>query len=188
MQNKISSLKETVNKAVDIILSNDKLGFVVKTQLASGAIGIVLTLPLAIAGYIFMAQMNNVKTTPTGMEVATTMNSFSIIPPVAVALIFVGILSLCIYGLVYININLATTLRITKDGTGSVKQIVSQSFARAVNMSLHMSLKGLILFVGFLFFIIPGILMQIKFMFSEMALIEEDLGPIQALKISAQLT
>lgn len=188
MQNKISSLKETVHKSIDIILQNDKLGFVVKTQITSGLIGAVFTLPLAIAGLVIVTKMNTIQSASYNINVDTTITPFTFFPPVAIALVFVGFLSLIIYGLVYTNIILGTTLLIAKGKTCTIKQIVSQSFARAINMSLHMSLKGLILFVGYILFIIPGILMQIKFMFSEMALIEEDLGPIQALKRSTQLT
>lgn len=47
---------------------------------------------------------------------------------------------------------------------------------------------GIIVFLGLLFFIVPGIIFAIKFMFTLYLVVDEGLGPIEALKASEKLT
>lgn len=49
-------------------------------------------------------------------------------------------------------------------------------------------LYGLIVFVGFLLLIFPGVIWSIKFMFAPWLAVDQKLGPMEALKKSAEMT
>lgn len=47
---------------------------------------------------------------------------------------------------------------------------------------------SVIIFVGLIFFIVPGIYFAIKYMFAPYLVIDKEMGPIEAMKASAKLT
>lgn len=49
-------------------------------------------------------------------------------------------------------------------------------------------IKGLLIFVGLVFFIIPGIYLSIRWMFAELYVIDQGMRPIEALRASSALT
>ncbi len=59
---------------------------------------------------------------------------------------------------------------------------------RLWNYFLGSLLYAIIVLVGFVLFIIPGIIFSIKYRYMIYLIIEEDLGPLQALKRSAEIT
>jgi hypothetical protein len=103
-------------------------------------------------------------------------------------MLLVGGLALAIYGIATLNLHTMVSIKIAEGTAEPIKPLLVFSFKRAGPMFLHMVVKGFILLFGYLLFIIPGIYFTVKFMFSEMALLNENLGPIAALKRSAELT
>ncbi|MCD8484822.1 hypothetical protein LRY65_02665 [Candidatus Woesebacteria bacterium] len=59
---------------------------------------------------------------------------------------------------------------------------------RLWNYFLGSMLYAIIVLVGFVLFIIPGIIFSIKYRYLIYLVIEEDLGPLQAMKRSAEIT
>ncbi|PIR85117.1 hypothetical protein COU15_02585 [Candidatus Kaiserbacteria bacterium CG10_big_fil_rev_8_21_14_0_10_45_20] len=49
-------------------------------------------------------------------------------------------------------------------------------------------IKGLLLFLGFLLLIVPGVYLSIRWMFAELLVIDQGMKPLQALKASADMT
>ncbi|NMB70371.1 hypothetical protein GYA27_04190, partial [candidate division WWE3 bacterium] len=78
--------------------------------------------------------------------------------------------------------------KVANGTTEPLKPVLILSFKRVWPMFVHMVVKGFILLIGFLLFIIPGVLLSIRYMFSELSLLNENLGPIAALGRSSKLT
>jgi len=105
-----------------------------------------------------------------------------------IILFIVGGLLLTFYGIAAINMHTLTSLRVAEGTAVPIKPLLVLSFKRAGVMFAHMVVKGFILLIGYLLLILPGVYLSIKYMFSEMALLNENLGPIASLKRSAELT
>lgn len=59
---------------------------------------------------------------------------------------------------------------------------------RWIYFAFLIAIKGILLILGFLCFIVPGVYLTIRWMFAELAVIDEGLRPLEALKRSSELT
>jgi len=84
-------------------------------------------------------------------------------------------------GLINISLNFITT------NTGNLHQLYSKIHLLGKYI-LGFILYGLIVLLGFILFIIPGIIWSIKYQFFGYLIIDKRLGPKQALKASSLLT
>ena len=69
-----------------------------------------------------------------------------------------------------------------------VKDVVKKSIKKLVNISILYFLQSLLIFIGFLLFIVPGVIWSIKYMFSFFILLDQNCGPVEAMKRSSKLT
>jgi len=49
-------------------------------------------------------------------------------------------------------------------------------------------IKTVLIFLGFLFFIVPGIYLGVRWMFAELLVIDQGMRPLEALKASSEMT
>jgi hypothetical protein len=69
------------------------------------------------------------------------------------------------------------------------KTLLNQvSLKKAYRFLIASFLSGLIVFLGFLFFLIPGIYFALKYIFVPFVIVDQDTSPREALKISGELT
>jgi len=85
-------------------------------------------------------------------------------------------------GLTFIGLNLL------RGRDANVGQLFSQSGSKLLRVIGASILYGLMVVVGLLFFIIPGIYLATRFMFYQTAIVDKDLGVIESLKYSSQLS
>ncbi len=63
-----------------------------------------------------------------------------------------------------------------------------QKFALVGKMLLTSLIYGFIIFLGLIFFIVPGIILSLKYMFYSYYIVDQNLSPIDSLKQSSSLT
>jgi len=85
-------------------------------------------------------------------------------------------------GLTFIGLN------ILRGKDANVGQLFGQSGAKLLKVIGASFLYGLMVGLGFLCFIIPGIYLATRFMFYQTAIVDKDLGVIDSLKYSSALT
>jgi uncharacterized membrane protein len=74
------------------------------------------------------------------------------------------------------------------DGTGKPFQNIGLNFKLVLNYLGLTILFFIITFIGLLLFIVPGIYLSVKYCFSFYLLVDKNLGPIEALKQSGEIT
>ncbi|MFC4991983.1 DUF4339 domain-containing protein [Rubritalea tangerina] len=85
-------------------------------------------------------------------------------------------------GLTFIGLNLL------RGREASPSQLFSQSASKLIKVLLASILYGLIVGIGLIFLVIPGIYLGIRLMFYHTAIVDKDLGIIESLKYSLELT
>ena len=75
-----------------------------------------------------------------------------------------------------------------KEGSKLSYEKFSEKRSSTVNFAVGTLLYGIISTIGLILFVIPGIYLAIRFSFFDFALVEEESGPISALKRSWNLT
>ncbi len=178
---KLISLRSAIKQSINLSFKNELLGFLFKSELASLLLFAIASIPLIIGMFAAMPYLGSIEKNQTPEVLGGS----------AIFLMIMGLLTLvCFVVFLYVTITMSihTVLLIASEKTETIKTLVKMSFKNSGRMALHLTAKGFILFVGFMLFIIPGVILSIKFMFSEYLLIEENLGPIEALKRSSSLT
>jgi hypothetical protein len=105
------------------------------------------------------------------------------------AVIFFGIVGLVFWGLqLLISIGvIKIALKFVKGSTGKVGDLFS-GVSCIINYFIGSLLYGLIVVVGLVLLIVPGIIFAIKFQFYQYIIVEKNTGPIDALKQSWHMT
>ncbi|GIK84307.1 MAG: hypothetical protein BroJett025_09290 [Patescibacteria group bacterium] len=99
-----------------------------------------------------------------------------------------------IWGLAYLVIQFIVSMGVIKAyvelirGKKVTMDMITSVAPKAINFIVAQILMMLIIFGGFLLFIIPGIIFSIKFMFTPYLIVDKGMGPIEALKASAKMT
>lgn len=191
---KLTGIKDLIKKSWKLIFTNELLGFMVKADLATMLMGIVFMIPLIIGVFTMIGSFSSLSSTTVPLPNET----INVLPenqeplpmpgPFSWVLLLLGVIFLLGYSFFYVNMAINISLHIGKENTAPIKTLITQAWKQSPTMFLHMVIKGFILLVGYMLFIIPGIIFSVKFMFSEYALVGENLGPIQALKRSSFLT
>ncbi|NMB70405.1 hypothetical protein GYA27_04400, partial [candidate division WWE3 bacterium] len=150
---KIISLSDSIKKSIVQIFRNDLLGFWVKGKLYTLLAGVVFFIPLMIAIFSIIRKVSSIYS-QNGTVVPPTPNlefgAFVII------MLITGGLALAIYGVMYLNFCTLLALKVANGTTEPLKPVLILSFKRVWPMFVHMVVKGFILLIGFLLFIIPG--------------------------------
>ena len=79
-------------------------------------------------------------------------------------------------------------LNLLRGKDANVGQLFSQSGTKLLRLIGASFLYGLMVAVGLVFFIVPGIYLATRFMFYQTAIVDKDLGVIDSLKYSSELT
>jgi len=107
--------------------------------------------------------------------------------------------SITIYGIVASIIGLVTTglaatlailipIKMHREELVSPKELLSEALRKAPKFVLLSILAGILIGFGYLLLIVPGIIFTLMFLFAPYILLTEDVGVIEALKISKELT
>ncbi len=104
-------------------------------------------------------------------------------PPLAFILKFVSWLMQMIISMGFIRMG----LKFYEGGKGEWSDLYS-SYPKLLNYIVASLLYGLIVFAGTLLLIVPGIIWAIKFQFFGFFIVDKNLGPIEALKKSSELS
>jgi hypothetical protein len=117
---------------------------------------------------VFVHSLSQSQQTGVGSTIASILNqAFTM---------FLGL------GLTFIGLNLL------RGKDANVGQLFSQSGTKLLRLIGASILYGLMVAVGLLFFIVPGIYLATRFMFYQTAIVDKDLGVIDSLKYSSELT
>lgn len=82
----------------------------------------------------------------------------------------------------------AFSLALVRGQKTSISMLFSQSGGKLMKVVFASILYGLMVGIGFICLIIPGIYLALRFMYYHAAIIDKDLGVIESLKYSSQLT
>lgn len=115
---------------------------------------------------------------------------FQLLPTIQTTFFAAGLLAQVAVGLVSWIIGLCITVGFTKmalllvDGKGATLHDLSCGRRLLFRMIFLSILQGAVLLVGFLLFVIPGVVLAVRLQFATVALVDGGLGPIAALKAS----
>jgi hypothetical protein len=185
---KLIPLGDAIKKSLNQILRNDLLGFFVKGQLALTVLAAASFLPIMIGIFSMMGKLMEYSESIEGAGSAAPPMGMPTPGPFALVMFIVGFITVVIYLFININLTIYLSLNISEEKTESIRTLLSLAVHNAPKLFLHMVIKGFILLLGFMLFIVPGIIFSIKYMFSEFVLLDENLGPVAALKRSSFLT
>ncbi|MEB3231143.1 MAG: hypothetical protein VKJ64_09045 [Leptolyngbyaceae bacterium] len=79
-------------------------------------------------------------------------------------------------------------LNLVQERNPSVGDLWSQSSSTLLNFILVSILVGLIVFLGFLLLIIPGIILALKYSMVWQLVVDQGLGPLEAMEKSSRIT
>jgi uncharacterized membrane protein len=104
------------------------------------------------------------------------------------ALYFLVMLAAWVVNLVIQMGFLKVYIKLAKKKTAQIADLWSFSPDHVWNYLLGTMLYGVIVFLGFILLIIPGIYLMLKYMFVPYVLVTKKVGPMKALAMSAQMT
>lgn len=134
-----------------------------------------------------VAEPNNnykrVVTKPTSMP--TVPDTKEIVLVLVIWLIVCTLMAL--YGTFISAVGIRTALDISQNSPEAIKALLKDSLKITPKLLVLMTLKTLIIILGYILFIIPGIILQIKLMFSEIIMFQENKGVMDSMKGSMEL-
>jgi len=125
-------------------------------------------------------------------RVVTKPTSMPTVPDTKEIVLALGLwLVICIlmalYGTFISAVGIKTALDISQNSPEAIKALLKGSFKVTPKLLALVTLKTLIVGLGYLLFIIPGIILQIKLMFSEIIMLQENKGIMESMKDSMEL-
>lgn len=168
-----------IGNSFETYFKKENLVYIVKILLAQILIGVGFAIPVVVLGFLFAGSMSFLETSDTG----TFINRLLSLGPVAVLFIFAATLvSSWLNASVLVAVSNIVNKRIK-----SVGETLSMGW-KFVWKYLGISvLSGLIIFVGFLFFIIPAIVFGVWFSFALFSLVDKNTGVVESLSKSKSL-
>jgi hypothetical protein len=163
---------EIIKSSLSIFIEKQNLLYLLKIVLLNFGVTLVLILPIMFISGLF-SQEPPIQT----IGPATTI----FIPTIVL------IAAVVIWGFL-MQATLVVAVSGVVDGKIiGVKDTVRIAWGKLKRYFLTNLLAGLIIFVGFIFLIIPGIIFMVWYSFSQYIVINQDVGPIEALKQSKRL-
>jgi hypothetical protein len=96
----------------------------------------------------------------------------------------------CAYGLygTFVSIlDLRLSMDMTEGTIRGIKELYKDTARFLIRFLILTLVEGLVVFLGFLLFIIPGIIFSVMYAFAPIIMVKEDVGPLEAMKRSSQL-
>lgn len=169
---KLPGLIKIIKSSLSIFFERQNLVYLLKIVLLNLGVTLVLVVPIMFLGGLFSEESPIQKIGP-----ATTV----FIPTIAlVAAIFV-------WGLLMQAVIVVAVTKVVTGNLVGVKETLGLAWGKLGRYFLTNLLTGLIVLVGFIFLVIPGIVFMVWYAFSQYIVINQDVRPIDALKQSKQL-
>ena len=209
---KLISLKDAIVSAFKNLFENASLGFAYKGFLTMLAISIALSIPSFITqgiGFIgnissFLDGQNlnqNIRieqsyeqdfyNTGTNLQIDSNTeptNKMDIAPAVMIILGIVGAGLGILNSAISSALSFLVPIKIHNRDLVPIKELVKEAFVKGLRFLALNLVVGLITGLGFILFIIPGIIFAIWFLFAPYILLTEDTGIFEAMKGSKALT
>ena len=203
MNNQFIGLIQVIKKPYSYIFRNENFGFLLKSVIVSGLILFLCWMPLGLGivvmnGLMFSPNEKNVQITNnvesnidiSGTPANTTPTQEIQADELKQGLFFMAMFLIVIIlgGILYTNLTMIPVIKVYEGNLISMKELVRMSFRKYFPMMGLVIIQALVVQMGFLLFVIPGIILAIMFMFAPYILLAENCGPIEALKRSKALT
>ncbi len=181
---KLIGLVDTIKKAFWLSFDSKNLGFLYKCYAVSIIVSSIIYLPALILLTVSSA-VNTFQELRTPSAVATSaLSVFSFFPILIILLMAI----FSVISATFIKtVNLNSYLKVYNVTDIRIVNVIKQSLHKIPSMILLYLISVPLVFLGYLFFIIPGIVLSAMFMFAPYILIEESCSPIEALKRSKAL-
>jgi hypothetical protein len=193
---KLPGLFVLIKESASLLMENTNLGFCIKALIVSAFLSFIALLIYALSAGLILGtdatSFINENISPKGDQVSLTTNEFEdqfsrqfignllVVGGVFVLLLIgVGAFHNAMYVLI--------SLKLNKYGPIPTKDLLKQTVILAPKLLVLNSFVGLIVFVGFLLLIVPGIIFGITFMFAPIILVEEKTTIMGALAQSKNL-
>lgn len=169
---KLPGLIEIIKSSLTIFFARQNLLYLLKIALLNLGVTLVLVLPIMFLGGLFSKESPIQRIGP-----ATTI----FIPTIAlVAAIF-------LWGLLMQAVIVVAITKVVSGNLVGIKETLKIAWGKLGRYFLTNLLTGLIVLVGFIFLIIPGIVFMVWYAFAQYIVINQDIRPIDALKQSKLL-
>jgi len=169
---KLPGLIQIIKNSFQIYFQKENLLYFLKIVLLSFGITLALMIPVMLLVGFFSTQSPIEKIGP-----ATTV----FIPTIVLAL------AVAVWGLLMQATIVVSVSRVVSGRSLAVKETIKIAWGKLGRFFLTNFLVGLIIVVGFIFLIIPGIVFAIWYTFAQYIVITQDLGPLEAIKASKKL-
>ena len=118
-----------------------------------------------------------------GSTLTTTSNVKSSGPFVAILMVVVAIFGI-LMAMVQYNISILVALDIYNSNLAGLKSMLKRALNESLGMLLLLIMYSIIITLGFILFIIPGIIFAVRFGFAPYILLDNNKGPLTAMKES----
>jgi uncharacterized membrane protein len=106
----------------------------------------------------------------------------------------IAVLFFFLFGIVFWGLQLLISigvikiaLRFVSGSTSKLKELFSGA-GLIINYVVSSVLYGLVVFFGFILLVVPGIIFAVRFQFYQYLVVDKNMGPIEALKVSWHIT
>jgi hypothetical protein len=208
MNNQPIKLLDAIKSAFKATTKNEVLGYLVKLSVVTLAgFGVVMMLMFITMLFSLPPSAMNAYNTgqsssyasPDPIDTYGTYNSSGMaakeIPmedlemsPVAiiVSLLLTIVMALAMFVLSTVGVILPST--VLKGELVPIKDLLLRALKLTPKMAILTTITGLCISIGYMLLIVPGILLTLKWMFAPFILVEENVGALEAMKRSSQIT
>ncbi len=198
MKTKLIGITKALKTALSPLKKNVNLGYVVKVALIGLIITAVLTLlgglsTLAVTGFSYLSPAPEAGGTDVGRTENYAVTDPNLEPtasfPVAAKLFLPFIFLISIFVVFFIaGLNIQAVVDIGSANLRRMRPLMKRSLSKTLPFAGLTFLIATAVAFGFLLLVVPGVIFAIMFMFAPFIMFEEDLGIIESLKRSKQLT
>ena len=212
---KLMSLKDAIKSAFKNLFDNASLGFLFKSYMALALVGAGVTLAIMIPGVIIFGISGKKPDVPTFSVLPSVSLGEYIVPesspenliPISGAQKVIGIdevsnqskTAITIYGILAVTIGFVVTaisityaalvpIKMHQKNLVPVKELLLEAIRKTPKFLFLSIPMGLLIGFGYILLIIPGVIFTLMFLFAPYILLTEDVGVIEALKKSKELT
>jgi len=212
---KLISLKDAIKNASKNLFDNASLGFLFKSYITLSVVMMGIMFIIMVPGFIIsgisakksdMGTFNATSNVSLEGYVVPESSSESIIPTggtseisrmdqvstqSGTAIIIYGIFAVVTgFALMVITVTYAVLIpiKIHQNNLISIKELLSEALKKTPKFVLLSLPMGFLIGLGYLLFIVPGVILTLMFLFAPYILLTEDVGVVEALKRSKELT
>ena len=209
---KLISLKDAIKNAFKNLFDNASLGFLFKSYISLSLVMAGAMLIIMVPGFIVSGSYFKKANTATSSSASNISYEGLIVPesssenfiplsrtleantlgekPGTVMLVY-GILAVIVgFALTMVSVTYAilVPIKMHRNNLIPIKELLAEAIRKTPKYILLSIPMGLLIGLGYLLFIIPGVILTLMLMFAPYILLTEDVGVIEALKRSKELT